>query len=279
MGNFEEIIERLKLKAEAFNATYTVTPYETVKYECSICQDREIIPIEQEDGSFSARNCECKEMKIQKRLFKASGLSEEQAALRLKDFKPSMDTKQMYNKVKNYIDKQLWKDGKGFALVGSVGAGKTMLAQIIASEIMSDRKTSVIFFPTTSLMAELRVAQFAEGGAEYEQRIDRLIKADVVIFDDLGKEKPTEWVQTQYFRIIDGRYNAKKTTSFTSNFELDTLADRFSEFGEAIISRLIAMTRDSIVNVTAGDYRLIMDRSVREKGSRGIMNSTEDYYK
>ena len=35
------------------------------------------------------------------------------------------------------------------------------------------------------------------------------------------------------------------------------------------------MTRDSIVNVTAGDYRLIMDRPVREKGSRGIMNSTE----
>ena len=106
-----------------------------------------------------------------------------------------------------------------------------MLAQIIASEIMNDRKTSVIFLPTTSLMGELRAAQFAEGGAEYEQRIDRLIKADVVIFDDLGKEKPTEWVQTQYFRIIDGRYNAKKTTSFTSNFELDTLADRFSEFG------------------------------------------------
>ena len=163
--------------------------------------------------------------------------------------------------------------------MGSVGAGKTMLAQIIASEIMNDRKTSVIFLPTTSLMGELRAAQFAEGGAEYEQRIDRLIKADVVIFDDLGKEKPTEWVQTQYFRIIDGRYNAKKTTSFTSNFELDTLADRFSEFGEAILSRLIAMTRDSIVNVTAGDYRLIMDRPVREKGSRGIMNSTQDYYK
>ena len=85
------------------------------------------------------------------------------------------------------------------------------------------------------------------------RQLPRLINADVVIFDDLGKEKPTEWVQTQYFRIIDGRYNQKKTTSFTSNFELVTLSDRFSEFGEAIISRLVAMIRDSIVNVNPSD--------------------------
>ena len=74
MGNFEEIIERLKLKAEAFNATNTVTPHKTVKYECSVCQDREIIPIEQEDGSFSARNCECKEDEDSKEIIQSIGI-------------------------------------------------------------------------------------------------------------------------------------------------------------------------------------------------------------
>jgi len=39
-----------------------------------------------------------------------------------------------------------------------------------------------------------------------------------------------------------------------------------------------AMTRDTIVNVTASDYRLIMDRLVREKVSCELMNSTKDYY-
>lgn len=257
MGEFERIIEKLKIKSAAFKATNAESPFETVKYDCSICQDREIIPIKQDDGSFSARNCECKERKIQKRLFKASGLTEEQSALELDDFKPTGDTMQMYLMAKKYIINQSWKENKGFALVGSVGAGKTMLAQIIASKIIMDKKMTVIFLPTTSLMAELRVAQFSEGGAEYEQRIDELINADVVIFDDVGKEKPTEWVQTQYFRIIDGRYNQKKTTSFTSNYELGTLSDRFSEFGEAILSRLVAMTRESIVNIKASDYRLL----------------------
>jgi DNA replication protein DnaC len=257
MGDFERIIEKLRLKSEAFKALNGAEPLEAIKYDCSICQDREIILVEQADGSFSARNCECKARKVQKRLFKASGLTEEQSALRLDDFKPDEDTRQMYLLAQNYIDRQLWKENKGFAFVGSVGSGKTMLAQIIASEIMLDKKTSVIFLPTTSLMAELRVAQFSDGGAEYEQRIDRLINADVVIFDDVGKEKPTEWVQTQYFRIIDGRYNQNKTTSLTSNYGFGELSERFPEFGDAIISRLIAMTRDCLVKVNASDYRLL----------------------
>lgn len=211
--------------------------------------------IEQEDGSVSARNCQCKAQKIQRRMFKASGLTEEQALMTIDDYNVSPDTLKMHQMTKDYICGQSWRDGKGFALVGSVGAGKTMLAQIIASAIMRDMKT-VIFIPTTSLMAELLAAQFSNDKSEFEQRIDKLIKADIVIFDDIGKEKPTEWVQNQYFRIIDGRYNSRRTTGYTSNYEFGHLAERFSEFGDAIISRIIAMTRDYQVNVKAKDYRL-----------------------
>jgi DNA replication protein DnaC len=223
-------------------------------YDCPICEDREIVLIEQEDGSVSARNCECKLKKIQKRMFRASGLTEEQAKMTLNDYNTSQDTMKMYLMVKRYIERQSWKDGKGFALVGSVGAGKTMLAQIISNEIMRT-KLSVIFVPTTSLMAELRASQFSDDRTDFEQRIDKLTHADVVVFDDVGKEKPTEWVQNQYFRIIDGRYNKRKATGFTSNYNFDILADRFSEFGDAIISRIVAMTRDCAVSVTAEDYR------------------------
>jgi DNA replication protein DnaC len=101
----------------------------------------------------------------------------------------------------------------------------------------------------------LRSSQFSEDRSDFEQRIEKLINADVVIFDDVGKEKPTGWVQDQYFRIVDGRYNNKKATGFTSNYEFDELEKRFSEFGEAIVSRFISMTRDYAVNIQADDWR------------------------
>ena len=252
---FEQIIENLRIKHEAFKASNSMHPAEPVQYDCPLCEDREIVLIEQEDGSVSARNCQCKARKIQKRMFKASGLTEEQALMTIDDYNVSLETKKMYQMTKDYLCGQSWREGKGFALVGSVGVGKTMLAQIIASAIMRDFK-SVIFIPTTSLMAELLAAQFSNDKSEFEQRIERLINADVVIFDDVGKEKPTEWVQNQYFRIIDGRYNMRKTTGYTSNYEFGKLAERFSEFGDAIISRIIAMTRDYQVSVKAQDYRL-----------------------
>lgn len=254
MNHFEQVLENLKLKNEAFKAANPY-PVEQKQYECPLCEDRELIVTEQPDGTLIARNCQCKAQKVQKRIFKASGLTEEQAGMTINDFKATKDTMTMYMMVKKYIDSKAWTENKGFALIGSVGAGKTMLAQIVATEIMKNRN-NIIFLPTTSLMAELRAAQFAEGGTEYEYRIDRLINADVVIFDDIGKEKPTEWVQNQYFRIIDGRYNLKKTTGFTSNYEFGQLADRFSEFGDAILSRIIAMTREYQVNVKTSDYRI-----------------------
>jgi DNA replication protein DnaC len=248
------MLERMKKRADMNKEMGIIPRVELIEYDCPKCEDREIVLIEQEDGLLSARNCECKAQKIQKRMFRASGLNEEQARLMIDDYKPSQDTMKMFQMAKRYIDLQEWEEGKGFALFGSVGIGKTMLAQIIASEIMRSKK-SVIFVPTTSLMAELRSSQFSEDRSDFEQRIEKLINVDVVIFDDVGKEKPTEWVQNQYFRIIDGRYNNKKTTGFTSNYEFGELADRFSEFGDAIISRIISMTRDFVVNVRGEDYR------------------------
>lgn len=251
---FTQLLERLKERSERVKQS-GVEQLPPKEFECSICEDREIVYFQDEDGLDKARFCQCKPQKAQKRLFKASGLTEEQAKLTINDYKPSPETKKMYLAMREYINEQSWNEGKGFMLSGTVGVGKTMLSQIVASEILKNGK-SVIFVPTNSLMAELRAAQFSSDPMDFENKLDMLIKADVAIFDDIGKEKPTEWVQTQYFRIIDGRYNQRKATGFTSNYNFDQLSDRFSEFGEALLSRIISMTRDYSVSVDAKDYRL-----------------------
>lgn len=193
-------------------------------------------------------------------MFANSGLTPEQQALTMKDYKITNQNSRMGKMVKLYIQQfpELYTGNqvnKGFALTGSVGIGKTMLSMIITNELLK-RKIPTIFVATTELMSQLRTAQFDDGGQAHEEMHHKLVTAPVVIFDDIGKEKPTEWVQLQYFRILDGRYTRNLTTSFTSNFSFDQLAKQFDIHGEAIISRLFAMTKGYQVELKADDYRV-----------------------
>lgn len=200
--------------------------------------------------------CECKEQKAIQRMLKASGLAPEQREVRLSQYRPNAKTMPMFHAVQQYMQEFPQSYGqpitsKGLALTGTVGIGKTMLATAIANELL-ERKIPTVFVVTADLLAELRVAQFNDKGQALEDKIHKLSTVPVCIFDDVAKEKPTEWVQTQYFRIVDGRYRNRLTTIFTSNYGFDGIAERL---GDAVSSRLYELTRGRQVYVEAEDYR------------------------
>jgi len=188
-------------------------------------------------------------------MFKNSGIDPEQRAYTLKDYCITPENENLFVTANEYIAKlpEIYSQSgynKGLALMGTVGTGKTMLATIIANEFMAHR-IPVAFVITADLMDELRQSQFGEA-RDLEDRIKRLVTTPVVFFDDIGKEKATEWVQNQYFRIVDGRYRSKLTTIFTTNLSFRELGNRL---GDAVVSRLYEMTKDRQVVVKAKDYR------------------------
>lgn len=131
------------------------------------------------------------------------------------------------------------KPRKSVFFYGGVGTGKTMLASIVAQEFIRDWQ-SVIFGDVPSLLADIK-ATFGTG--KTNELLQRLIETDLLVVDDIGAEKVTDWSAEQLYLIINGRYNNEKPVIVTSNYDFDGLIERLGAdiIAKRITSRLNEM--------------------------------------
>lgn len=159
------------------------------------------------------------------------------------------------------------KSGKGIFLHGPVGTGKTHLAIATLKalvgkypeEFEAGREYSGsrpnIRAQFISVVDLLNVIKDSFSGIDVKRKkADEMLFAakyyELIVMDDIGAEKPTEWVEEQLFAIVDQRYRAEKATVFTTNC---SIADIEGQLGARITSRIIDMTNG--VNVDGPDYR------------------------
>jgi len=135
---------------------------------------------------------------------------------------------------------------RGLYLFGHAGSGKTHLAAAIANALVL--KTEVRFVTAPELLLEIRKTFNTQGDTGL---LDKLSKTKLLIIDDLGSEKPTEWVQETLFVLIDRRYTHLLPTVITSNYSLDQLKERL---GYRIASRIAEMS--TMVELRGNDYRI-----------------------
>ena len=110
----------------------------------------------------------------------------------------------------------------GAYFYGECGTGKTFLASIIAQEFMRAGK-SVLFVKVPSLLDDIK-ATFNGNGKELDL-LDELRATTLVVLDDFGMEKPTQWAGSTLCKVLDMRYdNPDAVTIITSNMSPTELA-------------------------------------------------------
>lgn len=147
---------------------------------------------------------------------------------------------------------QYGRGGKpGLLLTGSTGVGKTHLAVACARQLV-ERRISVRFWDYQSLLGTLRKG-FQPGG-DNGPIWEQLDEVDVLLLDDLGAHRSTDWVDDFITDLITRRYNMAKGVLITTNLSVGqqgTLRDRIQD---RAYSRLMEMC--TVIPLSGEDYRL-----------------------
>lgn len=166
---------------------------------------------------------------------------------------------------------------QGLLLMGPCGVGKTHLAVAALKQIVS-RGHSGIFYDYRELLKQIQDSYNPESQSTEMSVLEPVLKADVVLLDDIGAGKSSDWVRETVGHILNTRYNEKRATIMTTNYLDKELADRMREqpsarivfpsgetsraaeqdtlsdrVGVRIRSRLYEMCRT--VEIVAPDYR------------------------
>lgn len=133
---------------------------------------------------------------------------------------------------------------KGMFLYGGTGCGKTHIA--IATLQIWTQHDAGVFFTLPNLLGILR--DNMNNKEQLDKIMNKVLNTDLLVLDDMGAEKFTEWVGERMFQIINDRYINRRKTIITSNFSMEQLEKRMGEQGNRIMSRVAAMCTGFKVN-------------------------------
>jgi DNA replication protein DnaC len=216
-----------------------------------VCSRRCLVAGMEEVRKKKAQEKERQRVKNINALLLKSGVPKTYLAFQLINFDKPITLAQ--KKLLQFVSRCSYPFAKPILVTGPAGTGKTHLAVALLREILlKGYCENPLFITGVELMSQLRQSNSSDSDISPEDIISRFTQNRFVIFDDIGVEKITEYVQQSWYQIIDIRFSRGLSTLYTSNL---TQVQCEEKFGPRITSRLFG---GKVFEIDGEDVRIAM---------------------
>jgi len=225
---------------------------------CPRCGDAGWI-VENLDGRRQARSCDCRTAGIRKQKLAAAGIPERYREDTIDNFNDRTPTlARAKEAARTFVDLYPVVDA-GLLFVGPSGRGKTHLACAILSELVLSKGVSGLYADFSDLLLKIQTSFRPDADVSKESLLTPYAETELLVLDELGASKPHPWVLDVLYNLLNTRYNRRRITIATSNYEdepdiaageRERLEDRLNY---RLRSRLYEMCQ--LVPLRGDDYR------------------------
>lgn len=168
--------------------------------------------------------------------FSISNLGERFVKSTFDAFNKAPGTEQALMHCRNYAKSFPDYGGDALMIWGPYGNGKSHLAAAVA-HVVQAKGFTVVFQTLPELLERIRSTFGDRKDKETEKDIMYALQnCNLLILDDVGAEKVTDWVQDALFRIVDGRYRQQRPILYTTNLKPSEIKDKV---GPRIYDRIV----------------------------------------
>jgi len=213
---------------------------------CEQCHDSSWV-IEVVDGVERVRRCDCWRTTLSAHQLEHARIPQRYRHCELTNFEQNTDSlREAHRRARAFVEAFPVVD-RGLLLRGRHGVGKTHLAVAILKTVIRQKRARGYFYETRELLKLVRDS-FASGDVSEMDVLRPVLDADLLVLDDLGAEKTSEWVQETLGLVVNTRYSERRPTVFTTNLanstSLEDLQSMRAQLGERTRSRLLEMCWD-----------------------------------